>query len=111
MESVIAAVCTLLVVEPYGSLKLRSCHVKALSDWYTMLYNPSPDYTSTLHCTQEAVYPLYVLVKYMYRPYTVDLVIFKNLAKIIIIIALVKKNVNSQNLNFVKSPKIRNSRN
>ena len=35
---------------------------------------------------------------------------FKNLAEIIIIIALLKKNENSRILNFVKSPKIRNSR-
>ena len=56
---------------------------------------------------------------------TVDLVIFarfsfprggqipelKNLAKIIIIItAILKKNVNLQILNFVKSPQIKNSR-
>ena len=34
---------------------------------------------------------------------------FKNLAKIIFIIALLKKNENSQILNFVKSHKIRNS--
>ncbi|EGV93476.1 JNK1-associated membrane protein [Cricetulus griseus] len=27
-----------------------------------MLYNPSPDYITTLHCTQEAVYPLYTIV-------------------------------------------------
>ena len=35
---------------------------------------------------------------------------FKNLAKIVIKIALLKKNENSRILNFVKSPKIRNSR-
>ena len=35
---------------------------------------------------------------------------FKNLAKIIILIALLKKNENSRNLNYVKSPKIKNSR-
>ena len=34
----------------------------------------------------------------------------KNLAKIIIIIAPLNKNKNSQILNFVKSPKIKNSR-
>lgn len=30
--------------------------------WYTMLcmYNPSPNYMDTLHCTQEVVYPLQV---------------------------------------------------
>ena len=35
---------------------------------------------------------------------------FENLVKIIIIIALLGENENSQILNFVKSPKIRNSR-
>ena len=35
---------------------------------------------------------------------------FKNLAKNVIIIALLKKNKKSRTLNFVKSPKIRNSR-
>ena len=35
---------------------------------------------------------------------------FKNFAKIINIIALLKKNVNSRILNFVNSPKIRDSR-
>nr|AAH55200.1 Zgc:92212 protein [Danio rerio] len=37
-----------------------------LSDWYTMLYNPSPDYVTTLHCTQEAVFPLYTIVLIYY---------------------------------------------
>ena len=36
---------------------------------------------------------------------------FKNLARIIFIIALLKKNGNSRILNFVKSPKIKKSRN
>uniref|UniRef100_A0A3Q2V9H0 Histone H2A n=1 Tax=Haplochromis burtoni TaxID=8153 RepID=A0A3Q2V9H0_HAPBU len=31
-----------------------------------MLYNPSPDYVNTLHCTQEAVYPLYTIVLIYY---------------------------------------------
>ena len=58
VESAVAAICTLLVVTPVGSLSVTSCEVKALSDWYTMFYNPSPDYVHTIHCTQEAVYPL-----------------------------------------------------
>jgi len=58
VESAVAAICTLLVVTPVGSLSVTSCEVNALSDWYTMFYNPSPDYVHTIHCTQEAVYPL-----------------------------------------------------
>lgn len=58
LECGTSAVITLLVTEPVGMFSIRSCRVQMLSDWYTMLYNPSPDYINTLHCTQEAVYPL-----------------------------------------------------
>lgn len=58
LECSVSAVVTLLITEPVGMLGIRSCRVQMLSDWYTMLYNPSPDYVNTLHCTQEAVYPL-----------------------------------------------------
>ncbi|KAF1583142.1 UNVERIFIED_CONTAM: JNK1/MAPK8-associated membrane protein, partial [Eudyptes pachyrhynchus] len=61
-ECSVAAIVTLLVSDPVGSLHIRSCKVKKLSDWYTMLYNPSPDYITTVHCTHEAVYPLYTIV-------------------------------------------------
>ncbi|WAR18440.1 JKAMP-like protein [Mya arenaria] len=65
-ESVTAALLTLLLSEPRGSLSLTSCHVNRLEDWYSMLYNPSPNYTYTLHCTQEIVYPLYTIVMIYY---------------------------------------------
>ena len=61
VECGVSAVVTLLVTEPIGLLSIRSCRVQMLSDWYTMLYNPSPDYVTTMHCTQEAVYPLWVI--------------------------------------------------
>ncbi|XP_042083192.1 JNK1/MAPK8-associated membrane protein [Haplochromis burtoni] len=66
LECSMSAVVTLLVTEPVGMLTIRSCRVQMLSDWYTMLYNPSPDYVNTLHCTQEAVYPLYTIVLIYY---------------------------------------------
>lgn len=62
LECSMAAMVTLLVSNPPGTLSIYSCGVRMLSDWYTMLYNPSPDYITTLHCTQEAVYPLYTIV-------------------------------------------------
>ncbi|XP_041473857.1 JNK1/MAPK8-associated membrane protein-like [Lytechinus variegatus] len=62
LECTVSSIVTLLVLDPVGSPKLRSCDVSELSDWYTMLENPQPQYTSTLHCTQEAVYPLYTAV-------------------------------------------------
>ncbi|XP_069921194.1 JNK1/MAPK8-associated membrane protein isoform X2 [Oryctolagus cuniculus] len=61
-ECTMAALITLLLSDPVGVLNIRSCRVLMLSDWYTMLYNPSPDYVTTVHCTHEAVYPLYTIV-------------------------------------------------
>ncbi|XP_069117426.1 JNK1/MAPK8-associated membrane protein-like [Argopecten irradians] len=61
LECILAATLTLFLVDPVGSIFIRSCTVRELSDWYTMLYNPSPNYTTTLHCTQEIVYPLYTI--------------------------------------------------
>lgn len=65
-ESFVAALFTLLLSDPVGSLQIRSCRVQQLSDWYTMLYNPSPNYADTLYCTQEVVYPLYTIVMIYY---------------------------------------------
>lgn len=62
LEVATAAILTVLVAQPAGSFVIHACPVEQLADWYTMLHNPSPDYTETLHCTQEAVYPLYTLV-------------------------------------------------
>ncbi|XP_033631429.1 JNK1/MAPK8-associated membrane protein-like [Asterias rubens] len=61
-----AVILTLLLIEPRGQLQIHTCGVQMLSDWYTMLNNPTPDYTNTLHCTQEAVYPLYTIIFIIY---------------------------------------------
>ncbi|KAK3588859.1 hypothetical protein CHS0354_025836 [Potamilus streckersoni] len=66
VETGVAVLLTLLLSEPMGSLRVRSCPVTKLEDWYTMLYNPSPNYTTTLYCTQEIVYPLYTMVMIYY---------------------------------------------
>lgn len=58
VEVCLASVATLLIVEPTGTLQIKSCRSIHLSDWYTLLHNPNPHYGDTLHCTQEAVYPL-----------------------------------------------------
>lgn len=60
VEVASGTLAALLVLPPTGTIALHVCSPKALSDWYTLLHNPQPDYKETLHCTQEAVYPLYV---------------------------------------------------
>lgn len=57
-----AVVVTILVNEPFGSLDLVMCDVSGLTDWYSWLKNPSPNYGPTLHCTHEVVYPRYTMV-------------------------------------------------
>lgn len=59
-EVLLSAVITLLIYEPFWSLRIHSCSVSRLSDWYTLFHNPTPNYEKKLYCTQEAVYPLYV---------------------------------------------------
>lgn len=58
IEVILSSILTLLSVEPYGSFQVKSCATEKLSDWYTLFHNPNPNYENTLHCTQEAVYPL-----------------------------------------------------
>nr|XP_002130041.1 JNK1/MAPK8-associated membrane protein [Ciona intestinalis] len=61
-ESFTAAILSLLIYEPRGSLTLLSCKVVQISDWYTVFFNPTIKYTTTVFCAQEAVYPLYSIV-------------------------------------------------
>lgn len=72
VESALAVVFSLLVSKPQGNLSLTSCESKQIADWYTIFFNPKPDYVNTLHCTQEAVYPLYTIVL-MYYAFSVGL--------------------------------------
>ncbi|KAJ7388143.1 hypothetical protein OS493_039548, partial [Desmophyllum pertusum] len=66
VESVLAAIFSLLASKPQGMLTLTSCKSQWIADWYTIFFNPKPDYVNTLHCTQEAVYPLYTIVLLYY---------------------------------------------
>lgn len=66
VEIVGAALVTLALSSPAGQLSLTSCNVIRLSDWYTLLYNPTPNYRDKLFCTHEAVYPLYSIVFIFY---------------------------------------------
>ena len=61
-EGLISVITAILVMEPVGKLSLRSCRVDSIKDWYTIFYNPKPDYVHEIHCTQEAVFPLYTII-------------------------------------------------
>lgn len=58
LEIFISAILTILLYEPFWSISIYSCHVRRLSDWYTLFHNPRPNYENILYCTQEAVYPM-----------------------------------------------------
>ncbi|XP_034941065.1 JNK1/MAPK8-associated membrane protein [Chelonus insularis] len=66
IETVSASLITLQLTDPIGSFTIKSCRTRRLSDWYTLFHNPSPNYETSLHCTQEAVYPLYTMVFVFY---------------------------------------------
>jgi len=65
-ENLLSLLITLLLVEPFGTFEVKTCSPKQLSDWYTLFFNPSPDYKNTIYCTQEAVYPLYTMIFIFY---------------------------------------------
>ena len=65
-EVSLSACLTLLLSHPTGSFNIYSCRVKKLSDSYTYLLNPVPNYEKTLNCTQEAVFPFYTIVFVFY---------------------------------------------
>ena len=58
IEFVLAALLACLVFEPLGSLELISCGMDRVSDWYPALYNPVLRHGNSLHCVNEAAYPL-----------------------------------------------------
>lgn len=58
LETILASIIALLLSKPYGSLKINSCKVEQISDWYPVFYNPKLKFTTTKHCAQEVVYPL-----------------------------------------------------
>lgn len=62
MEVVVSSVAAILLSSPVSEFKVRSCRAHTLADWYTMLHNPTPNYEKKIYCTQEAVYPLYVVL-------------------------------------------------
>jgi hypothetical protein len=76
-EIVLSAILTILLTDPMWSLSINSCGVQKLSDWYTLFYNPSPRYESTLYCTQEAVYPMQTMVLVFYLLCTIFMVLLR----------------------------------
>ena len=58
VETVLSAWLTVFLSDPAGKMSVRSCLVEKFSDWYTLFFNPSPDYYDTIYCTQEIVFPL-----------------------------------------------------
>lgn len=58
IEVALSSILSVLLTSPTGKFEIRSCRVRNLADWYTLLHNPTPNYEKKIYCTQEAVYPL-----------------------------------------------------
>lgn len=58
LESFLAFMFTMLIFKPYGSLKIYTCQKHFLFEWYPMFYNPVVNFTRTLKCSSELVYPM-----------------------------------------------------
>lgn len=66
VEVLLSAFLTILFTDPIWQLRINSCGVQKVSDWYTLFHNPTPNYETTLYCTQEAVYPLQTMIFVFY---------------------------------------------
>ncbi|KAF6023711.1 JKAMP [Bugula neritina] len=77
LECSIAALCTLLLLSPTSELRLHSCGVTSIQDWYSVFYNPTLQGGTTLHCTQEVVYPLYTSVMIYFSLQIPAMIIFR----------------------------------
>ncbi|RWS01264.1 JNK1/MAPK8-associated membrane protein-like protein [Dinothrombium tinctorium] len=93
-EVVVSSLITVLVTSETKSIfEIKHCGVYRLSDWYTLFFNPSPDFKTTLRCTQESVYPLYSMIFLFYllsllllitvRPFVILKISHKNATKTI----------------------------
>lgn len=58
LEVMIASVVASLLQTPVGEIAMHSCGMSQISDWYPYLHNPRPRSTYTLHCANEAAFPL-----------------------------------------------------
>jgi len=61
LETVISILATIALFEPLGSFSLYSCGVSNIADWYPIFLNPP-----SMHCSSEAVYPLFSLILMFY---------------------------------------------
>ncbi|KAF6038411.1 JKAMP [Bugula neritina] len=75
LECSIAALCTLLLLSPTSELRLHSCGVTSIQDWYSVFYNPTLQGGTTLHCT--VVYPLYTSVMIYFSLQIPAMIIFR----------------------------------
>lgn len=41
-----------------GSVVIKSCGAKEVSDFYPIFYNPVPDFVHEINCVSEVVHPL-----------------------------------------------------
>ncbi|KAJ8962617.1 hypothetical protein NQ318_001010 [Aromia moschata] len=44
VEILLSCIIALLLSHPIGSFMVHSCQVRSMSDWYTLLHNPTPKY-------------------------------------------------------------------
>ncbi len=62
VELSLSVMATLLITHPFGQMSFKTCGSSSIADWYPIFFNAKINFTTTLYCTQEVVYPLYSIV-------------------------------------------------
>ncbi|CAD6197651.1 unnamed protein product [Caenorhabditis auriculariae] len=79
LENTIACLVSLLSFPPYFSFSLFGCEKSNFREWFPHNYNPVIDYTKTLRCSYEVVYPLYSMPFLHLTVLVVSIVIFRSI--------------------------------
>ena len=65
-ECFLASFISIYLFSKSSLFDLRFCEPKRIADFYTLFHNPLINFTTKLHCTHEAVYPLLSLTLTVY---------------------------------------------
>lgn len=98
VENLLALTLSILVFSPVGTLKLHSCLVNNLFDWYSIFFDPYIDYSKKLNCSQEIVYPLYSIVVVYFLFSSIIMLAMRPIISKVILKEEIYKNIQSKSI-------------
>jgi len=79
IECSLALFCSLLIFNPVGELNVHGCEKNGAHEWYPVFLNPVVNYTDTLSCSSELVYPLYSMPFVIFAFCLLNLIVLRSI--------------------------------